>query len=69
MFLEDGRALDGSPDHFATGRYEIEDGRITVNLEVTQFGQVRTLFGAQHKNSQVIVQGTLGGIRSTGRCS
>ena len=67
LFLEKGRYLGGGPDHFEIGTYKIDGDNIVADLRVTQYGEVRTLFGAKHKHIDIIVSGKRDGdvIRGT----
>ena len=67
LFLENGRYLGGSSDHFEIGRYSTDGDSIVVNLQVTQYGEVRTLFGAKQKHIDIVIEGERNGdvIRGT----
>lgn len=49
-FLEDGRYLGASVDHFSTGSYEVTDEAFTADLQLNQYGKVRSVFGTKKKH-------------------
>ena len=46
-FLEDGRMLGASANHYSIGRYEANGDTINVSTRITQYGEKRTVFGVQ----------------------
>ena len=57
LFLEKGRYLGGGANHFEIGSYKADGDNIVINLQVTQFGEVRTLFGARRKHIDIVITG------------
>ena len=45
-FLENGRIIGASADHFSIGRYEEDGDTIKISSTITQHGEKRTFFGS-----------------------
>lgn len=55
VFLEKGRVLGGGRNHYSSGTYkEKDDGSISLDLEINQFGKKRALFG--QKNDKLSIR-------------
>jgi len=46
-FLENGRYLAASADHYSTGSYGVNGDTFTADIQVIQYGKVRKLFGSK----------------------
>jgi len=57
-FLENGRMLGASADHYSIGRYEEDGDTIKVSSRLTQHGRSRTIFGAPREVVDVRLEGT-----------
>ena len=67
-FLEDGRYLASSQDHYAVGRYELTGNQVKVTASTHSHGQqVRTLFGAKNPLMELSFDGTLSGDQISGQ--
>jgi len=49
VFLQNGRYLGASADHFSTGSYEVDGDAFAADIQVTQYGKVRTVYGSKKK--------------------
>ena len=49
VFLQNGRYLGASADHFSVGSYEVEGDVVTADIQVTQYGKARAVFGSKKK--------------------
>jgi len=58
-FLEDGRYLAASQDHYATGSYEVTGNNVQVTALMHSHGQVRTMFGANAPQVELSFGGEL----------
>jgi hypothetical protein len=58
-FVEDGRYLAGSQDHYAIGSYELDGNQIQVTASMHSHGQVRTLFGAKSPQIELTFSGEI----------
>jgi len=66
-FLEDGRYLAASQDHYATGQYELDGNQIHVKASMHSHGQVRTMFGANAPQVALSFGGEVNGDQITGQ--
>ena len=48
-FLKNGRYQAASADHYSTGSYEIVGDTFTADIQITQYGKVRKIFGSKKK--------------------
>ena len=48
-FLKDGRYLAASVDHFTTGSYAVDGDTLTAEIQVTQYGKVRSVHGSKKR--------------------
>ena len=48
-FLENGRYVAASVDHYSTGTYAVDGDTFTADIQITQYGKVRTIFGSKKK--------------------
>ena len=46
-FLKNGRYLAASVDHYSTGSYEVHGDAFTADIQVTQYGKIRKVFGSK----------------------
>ncbi len=44
-FMKNGEYLGAGPNHYAVGEYKEDGDNLEVSVNVTQCGQVRTIFG------------------------
>ena len=66
-FLEDGRYLASSQDHYAVGRYELTGNQVKVTAVTHSHGQTRTMFGAREPLMELSFDGTLSGDQISGQ--
>ena len=66
-FLEDGRYLAASQDHYAIGSYELTGNNIQVTATTHTHGQVRTMFGANDPSVELSFGGEINGDRISGQ--
>lgn len=58
-FLRKGRYLAASANHYSLGSYE-EDGKtLKAEVRITQFGQIRTVFGSKKKHVDTLIEGKI----------
>ena len=58
-FLQDGRYLSASADHYTIGKYQVDGDTFMVQTSVTQHGKIRTLFGSKKKHLTTILKGKI----------
>ena len=66
-FLEDGRYLASSQDHYSVGRYELTGDQVKVTASTHSHGQARTMFGAREPLMELSFEGTLSGDQISGQ--
>ncbi|MCP4769259.1 MAG: hypothetical protein GY875_23755 [Gammaproteobacteria bacterium] len=66
-FLEDGRYLAASQDHYATGSYELTGNNIQVVATTHAHGQIRTMFGASAASVELSFGGEINGDQISGQ--
>jgi len=66
-FLEDGRYLAASQDHYAVGSYELTGNNIQVKATTHSHGQVRTMFGASAPSVEISFDGEINGDQISGQ--
>ena len=66
-FLQDGDYKAGSQDHYAVGRYELDEDRIQITATSHVHGQVRTLFGDKRTEIDLQFEGRVDGDRISGQ--
>ena len=44
-FLNNGRYLAASADHYSAGSYEVDGDTFTADIQVVQYGKIRKIFG------------------------
>lgn len=58
-FLRKGRYHAASADHYSIGSYK-EDGKaFEAEVRITQFGQIRTVFGSKKKHVDTHIEGEI----------
>lgn len=58
-FLQNGRYLGASADHYSIGSY-MEDGEtLKVEARITQHGKMRTVFGSKKKHVDSNIEGKI----------
>jgi hypothetical protein len=58
VFMEDGRYLSASANHYSIGSYQVDGDVFEADTSVIQHGDVRTLFGSKKKRLDVSLKGT-----------
>jgi len=67
-FLEDGRYLAASQDHYAVGSYELTGNNIQVKGVMHSHGQqVRTMFGSNAPSVEISFDGEINGDQISGQ--
>ena len=57
VFLENGRYLSASADHYTIGKYRLEGKAFTAETSAMQYGNIRTIFGSRQEKLDTIIQG------------
>ena len=52
-FLDGGRYLAASTNHYATGNYVVDDGAVSGDFDVFQHGKCRAIFGSKKRHMQI----------------
>ena len=65
-FLEDGRYLASSQDHYAVGGYEVTGSEIKVAASMHAHGEIRTMFGAKNPQMDLSFHGSVNGDQISG---
>ena len=60
-FLEDGRYLAASRDHYSVGHYEVFGDQIIMTTTTHAHSEVRTMFGASEPKVELSFQGEING--------
>ena len=60
-FLENGRYLAGSQDHYARGSYEVVGSELQVSATTYSHGELRTLFGERNAEMALNFSGEING--------
>ena len=66
-FLEDGRYLAGSENHYAVGSYELTGNNIQVTATTNTHGQTRTMFGSNDPSMELSFGGEIDGDKINGQ--
>ena len=66
-FLEDGRYLASSQDHYTIGSYVLTGSQIKITAATHSHGQVRTMFGAREPTMELSFDGEVRGDQATGQ--
>lgn len=66
-FMEDGRYLAASQDHYAVGSYELDGNQIQVRATMHSHGQVRTIFGDNSPQVEISFGGEINGDQISGQ--
>jgi len=66
-FLEDGRYLSASQDHYSVGRYEIDGKRINMNVANHAHRPDRAMFGAPGAQVGLDFEGEIKGDQISGQ--
>jgi len=66
-FLEDGRYLSASQDHYTIGRYQIDDRRIVATVANHPHRPDRAMIGAPGAQSGLIFDGEINGDQISGQ--
>ena len=66
-FMEDGRYLSASQDHYTVGRYQIDGEQIKVTVANHPHRSDRTMFGAPGAHSGLIFDGEINGDQISGQ--
>lgn len=58
-FMQGGRYISASAHHYTIGSYQVDDDAFTAQTEVTQHGDMRTLFGSKKKHLKTSLTGKI----------
>ena len=58
-FLENGRYLAASADHYTIGSYKKEKNKFRAKARINQYGMVRTIFGTKSENFDIVFKGKI----------
>ena len=58
-FLENGRYLAASADHYTIGSYKKEKNKFRAKARINQYGTVRTIFGTKSENFDIVFKGKI----------
>ena len=56
-FLENGRYLAASANHYSTGSYQVEGDAFAADIEVTQYGKIRAAYGSKKRQMSHRIEG------------
>ena len=59
VFLENGRYLSASADHYSVGKYEVDGKKFTAETSATQHGNIRTIFGSKQEKLDTVLKGKI----------
>jgi len=66
-FLEDGRYLAASQDHYVVGSYEASGNQVRVRATTQSYGEARTMFGSRSPSMELSFDGEIDGEQIVGR--
>jgi hypothetical protein len=66
-FLEDGRYLASSQDHYAVGSYVVTGSQIKMTATTHSHGQTRTMFGARDPQLELSFDGEISADQISGQ--
>jgi hypothetical protein len=66
-FLENGRYLAASQDHYAVGQYEVDGGKVRVKATIHSHGMIRTMFGVSAETVELRFEGEVGEDQISGQ--
>ena len=66
-FMEDGRYLASSQDHYAVGQYELSGSEVKVTASMHSHGETRTMFGAKNPDIELSFKGSVSGDQISGQ--
>ena len=66
-FLEDGRYLSSSQDHYAVGSYVVTGSQVKTTATTYSHGQARTMFGARAPQMELSFDGEISGDQINGQ--
>ena len=66
-FLEDGRYLGSSQDHYSVGSYVVTGSQVKMTAATHSHGQVRTMFGAREPQMELSFDGEISGDHISGQ--
>ena len=58
-FLQNGRYLAASTDHYSVGSYEVEGDAFTADIQVNQYGKVRAAYGTKKRQMGHRIEGKI----------
>ena len=67
--MEKGRFLGGSASTFSQGTYVLDGDKLKIKIQVTQHGEIRTIFGTERKRLSVVMKATYDGDKIEGKIS
>ena len=59
VFLENGRYLSASADHYSVGKYELDGKKFSAETSATQHGNIRTIFGSKQEKLDTVLKGKI----------
>ena len=59
VFLENGRYLSASADHYTIGTYQLDGNTFTAEISSMQYGNIRTIFGSKQEKLDTILRGKI----------
>jgi hypothetical protein len=68
-FLENGRYLAGSQDHYARGSYEVNGSQLQAHATNYSYGDVRAMFGERSPQVALNFSGEVDGDKIVGQAS
>jgi hypothetical protein len=66
-FLENGRYLASSQDHYAVGRYAVDGNHVKMTTTTHSHGQMRTMFGVEDPQVELSFEGEINGDHISGQ--
>lgn len=59
VFLENGRYLSASADHYTIGKYLVDGKSFTAETSAMQYGNIRTIFGSKQEQLDTTLRGKI----------
>jgi len=59
VFLENGRYLSASADHYSIGTFVKDGKKFIAETSTFQYGNIRTIFGSKHEKLNTILRGKI----------
>lgn len=58
-FLENGRYLAASADHYSIGSYEKGKSTFRAKIQINQYGTARAVYGSKKRELETIIEGKI----------